>query len=282
MRKKFIDWYVVVFNYCGDVNRQRAFVTSVLLLWLRCSACCFPSDWRAADCGDFTGRIHFKKGGRWKGGKKKSVHSSLVGRILRWAAHHCQDWGGKLLTSARSCTGEPFRLYVSLILIRSCCCKFGRTFSFIKKKKKKKKAWTRSNMSAESRLNVGGGDLPSVGWGLEWPVWRFPCLVLGPRYCSGRGAAAGMSDEQRAWPLDVHRVMSQQGKKHWELHGNTASQKFEHTSSCILLLKLCNFFTLQTPNAWAKYMLLCSKEKPVKGNWQTSLPVSLRTLGRKM
>lgn len=48
------------------------------------------------------------------------------------AAHHCQDWGGKLLTSARSCTGEPFRLYVSLILIRSCCWNFVRVTVFIR------------------------------------------------------------------------------------------------------------------------------------------------------
>lgn len=37
------------------------------------------------------------------------------------AGHHCHDWGGKLLTSARSCTAEPLWVYVSLILIRSCC-----------------------------------------------------------------------------------------------------------------------------------------------------------------
>lgn len=35
---------------------------------------------------------------------------------------HCQDWGGKLFTSARSCIAEPLWLYVSLIRIRSCCC----------------------------------------------------------------------------------------------------------------------------------------------------------------
>lgn len=36
---------------------------------------------------------------------------------------HCQDWGGKLFTSARSCIAEPLWLYVSLIRIRSCCYK---------------------------------------------------------------------------------------------------------------------------------------------------------------
>lgn len=36
---------------------------------------------------------------------------------------HCQDWGGKLFTSARSCIAEPLWLYVSLIRIRSCCCR---------------------------------------------------------------------------------------------------------------------------------------------------------------
>lgn len=274
-------------NYSGDVNCQRAFVTSVFsLLCLRCSACCFPSDWRAADCGDFTGRIHFKKGGWWTGRKKKkSVHSSLVGRVLRWAAHHCQDWGGKLLTSARSCTGEPFRLYVSLILIRSCCWNFGRTFRFEKQKNKNK-------MSLGSRLKVEA-DLPSVGWGLEWPVWRFPGLVLGPRYCWGRAAAAGMSDKQRARPLGGRIIMSQQGKKWWELHGNTTSQRFERTSSRILSFNLYNFVcdcrqTLETPNSWARYMSRCSKEKHIRGtkmlqkHFYATFPTSLRTHGRKM
>lgn len=44
-------------------------------------------------------------------------------RIRMVPEPHCQDWGGKLLTSARSCIAEPLWLYVNLIRIRSCCYK---------------------------------------------------------------------------------------------------------------------------------------------------------------
>lgn len=76
--------------------------------------------------------IRRKKAGR---GKENRSHSSLGRGLLgaTEAAHHCQDWGGKLLTSARSCTGEPLRVYVSLILIRSCCWNVVRMIMFIRK-----------------------------------------------------------------------------------------------------------------------------------------------------
>lgn len=148
--------------------------------------------------------IRRKKAGR---GKENRSHSSLGRGLLgaTEAAHHCQDWGGKLLTSARSCTGEPLRVYVSLILIRSCCWNVVRMIMFIRKETRARHLRLyRSKISAlcalkkkkEWKHNLWRTNSPSVGWGLWWPAWQFPGWVLGPRYCSGRGAAAGMSDQQ--------------------------------------------------------------------------------------
>lgn len=145
--------------------------------------CCFPCNSRAAVCSDVTGGSV----GRKVGGERKIVFIVPLVGLLRamGAAHHCQDWGGKLLTSARSCTAEPLWVYVSLILIRSCCWNFVRMIVFIKILTDHKCLRHVTSVQINSKSDYIGLCInsPSVGLELWWPVWQSPGWVLGQHYC---------------------------------------------------------------------------------------------------
>ena len=114
-------------NYSCHVNR--AFVTSVYFFCVQCSAASHATQGQRSAVtsqGDPLKEMWEVKG-------KIVFIVPLVGlSVATRADHHCHDWGGKLLTSARSCTAEPLWVYVSLILIRSCCWNFVSMIAFIK------------------------------------------------------------------------------------------------------------------------------------------------------